>query len=491
MQKKIVIIGAGMSGLTAGIYGLLNGYQVSIIEKHSIVGGLCTGWYRKGYYLDGCIHWLTGSKEGDSLNDIWKTIHAFTSKDDFINLPTWGQFDHYGTKVTFGCDLAKTEEEWLKISPEDKRPIKLFFKMVRKIYSFELPLDAPASMLPFKVKMRFLKDVIRTYPYFFKGMSMSCEDFAKRFKSPALRFALTHVQPGKGNLYSMMFCYGMIANGSGGIPKGGSLEFINKIKNYYLSLGGEIIFNKEITSIDVTNGKVNSISSSDGSKYQGDYYITCLDSNYVLLNLLGNKYHHKELQYRYERPYEHPGPSSVLIYYLVPTHIKMNTPMCFKTARYMVGYKSLDYITMRNYSYDDIYIKNNKTILQVLIDQDSNDYIYWENLYKNNAKYLQTKQDIALFIQERIEKYIPDLKGKMECLDISTPITLNRYTNASRGTYMSYLFNSERSNLRSHGRLKGISNLYLAGQYMQSPGGLPLAAASGKFAIQRIKKYDK
>ena len=56
MKKKIVIIGGGISGLTAGIFALRNGYDATILEKNSSVGGLCTGWNRKGWYIDGCIH---------------------------------------------------------------------------------------------------------------------------------------------------------------------------------------------------------------------------------------------------------------------------------------------------------------------------------------------------------------------------------------------------------------------------------------------------
>ncbi len=37
----IVIIGAGLSGLTAGIYGRLARYDVEIYEKNAIPGGEC------------------------------------------------------------------------------------------------------------------------------------------------------------------------------------------------------------------------------------------------------------------------------------------------------------------------------------------------------------------------------------------------------------------------------------------------------------------
>ena len=67
-RKTIVIIGAGVAGLSAGIYAEQHGFHAILLEKNPSVGGMCTGWYRKGYYLDGCVHWLTGTKEGTLLN---------------------------------------------------------------------------------------------------------------------------------------------------------------------------------------------------------------------------------------------------------------------------------------------------------------------------------------------------------------------------------------------------------------------------------------
>ena len=45
--------------------------------------------------------------------------------------------------------------------------------------------------------------------------------------------------------------------------------------------------------------------------------------------------------------------------------------------------------------------------------------------------------------------------------------------------------------MRFKGVVKGIDNLYLAGQWTSAPGGLPVAVTSGKFAVQRILKSQK
>ena len=92
---------------------------------------------------------------------------------------------------------------------------------------------------------------------------------------------------------------------------------------------------------------------------------------------------------------------------------------------------------------------------------------------------------------KRIEDSLPALRGKLEWLDTWTPLTYERYCNAYHGSYMSFVTTPAGKSVRLKGQLKGIKNLYLAGQWTSAPGGLPVAAASGKFAVQRILKKQK
>ena len=75
-MKKIIIVGAGLSGLTAGIYARQSGFDVTIYESHSIPGGASTSWRRKGYYFEGGLHWLTGSSPKTQLYKLWREVHA-------------------------------------------------------------------------------------------------------------------------------------------------------------------------------------------------------------------------------------------------------------------------------------------------------------------------------------------------------------------------------------------------------------------------------
>lgn len=73
-MKKVAIIGGGVSGMTAGILLQKAGLDTEIFEKHTVPGGQCTGWKRDGYMIDNCVHWLTGSRPGSSLYDLWVEV---------------------------------------------------------------------------------------------------------------------------------------------------------------------------------------------------------------------------------------------------------------------------------------------------------------------------------------------------------------------------------------------------------------------------------
>jgi phytoene dehydrogenase-like protein len=74
MGKSIIVIGAGIAGLSAGCYAQMNDYRTRIFEMHDKPGGLCTSWKRQGYTFDGCIHRLLGSAPGQPFHRMWKEL---------------------------------------------------------------------------------------------------------------------------------------------------------------------------------------------------------------------------------------------------------------------------------------------------------------------------------------------------------------------------------------------------------------------------------
>ena len=488
--KTVIIIGAGVAGLSAGIYAEQHGLHAILLEKNPTVGGMCTGWYRKGFYLDGCIHWLTGTKEGTLLNEMWHNLDAIKDPKDILYLDSWGTYEYNGQSVTMWRDLDRAEKEWKEISPEDSKMIHKFFKMVRDFTKVELPLDLPLSMMPLHRLVKLGANVLSVWPSYLLTMKQTCESFASKFKSPVIRFALTHCQVGDGNLFSMIYSYATVVIGDGGIPVGASKPMVERMKNKFLSLGGTLKVNANVDSIIIDNGVATGVKLLNGQVFKGDYVVSCLDTNYTLKKLLRDQYQFPAFQKRFDNAKRNPSPSCVLLQYAIKKDDNLPTPYSFNCEPFKVGGVDIKHLTIRSYAYDETFTRGDKTVLSILIDQYSPEYSYWKKLSKNKELYQTVKNDIAEEVKNKILAHLPSL-GDMELLDVSTPYTFNHYVNSSNGVYMGFLFTKKDSMFAHSGVLKGLKNFYLSGQWMQGPGGLPIAMTQGKFAIQRICKKEK
>ena len=490
-KKSVIIVGAGISGLSAGVYLAQHGFDVTILERNANVGGLCTAWVREGRLLDGCIHWLTGTREGHFCYDIWKNIGAF---DDCNLLPieSWGNFTYEGKVVRFLRDSKKAEQEWLEIAPEDAKHIKRFFKMVRDCATVDLPMHKPFNMLSLPELMKIGLSAIRHRSYL-ANMTIGTDEYASRFKNPAIRWALEHAQPGPGNLFSMIFSYATIVSNDCAIPEGGSRAFAERILKRFLSLGGKVKLCADVKEIIVEKNTAKGVLLKNGQEYRGDYVVTALDTAFVLEKLLNNKYKVPQFYKRAHNYKDYPTITSLLISYEIEDLGDVESPNTFLVEEpFDVAGRTIKYINIRAYDYDSkTFVKDNKTVCNTLIHQFDKDYLGWEKIYQDKAFYKQEKERIANTVLKEIVKKYPRLEGKIKLLDIATPITLKRYVNATRGAYMSYLFTDRRARFVYNGSVPGLKNITLSSQWNQAPGGLPFAAAEGKFSAIRICKMAK
>ena len=94
-SHSVIIIGAGIAGLSAGIYAQLNGYQSRIYEMHSLPGGVMTSWKRKGYTIDGCVQWLMGSNPKSNLYPCMKIVGLIENRQ-FFNPDVFLYFEDSG-----------------------------------------------------------------------------------------------------------------------------------------------------------------------------------------------------------------------------------------------------------------------------------------------------------------------------------------------------------------------------------------------------------
>lgn len=489
-MKKIIIIGGGIAGLSAGIYGRICGYDVTIYEKNAISGGECIGWTRNGYHIDNCIHWLTGSKKGTALRKVWETIGAITPDYDFPASECFytSYFNH--EKATLWRDLAKTEQELLSISPDDSEEIRKLMKHVRYAQSCVIPSDIPMDMMGLKDYVKMGKEMMDMPKVMKEYGKISLSDLSMRFKHPLLKKLISDGLPSGHTASSFIVSYATIADGNGDIPAGGSLAMSQRITDKFVKLGGKIEYHSPVISILCNKKTAYGIRLKNGSEIQADYIISAVDTNFLFKTLLNDRYTPKI----WKKTYENPDRFRVTSRFHVAFSIDKNFyhergTIHFDCSPLHIGNNLYNRVSIRSYEYETEFAPNGKTVLQADVEQSMDDYTYWSNLSKE--AYKQEKKQISEAIKCRILEQYPDLCGHISFLDCWTPLTYTRYCNAYKGSYMSFITKKNEKSFRVKGVIRPIKNLYIASQWINAPGGLPIALTSGKFAIQRILKKER
>ena len=186
-KEKVVVIGGGIAGLTAGIYAQMAGFDTVIYEKNAIPGGECIGWNRKGYHIDNCIHWLTGTRKGTEMYDVWETVGALTDETEYAKIDAFYTSTLNGRSVTLWNDLERTEKELIAISPEDEEEIRKFIQYVEYSKQCLFPAAKPMEMWKIRDYISMGKNMM-DFPKVMKEFGkISLEEYSRRFKSPLLQ----------------------------------------------------------------------------------------------------------------------------------------------------------------------------------------------------------------------------------------------------------------------------------------------------------------
>ena len=485
-KEKVIIIGGGIAGLSAGIYALKEGFDAEIYEKNPIVGGECMGWNRKGYHIDNCIHWLTGTDPKTGLWQVWKTVGAIDENTEYANTSKFYSSRYEGREVTHTNDLDKTQAELIQESPEDGEEIKKFIEYVRYAEECVIPSIKPMDMMGIKDYIEMGKGMANMPKVMKEYGKINCKQLGERFKSPVIRKLMTDYLPEEYTAYSLLVSYATMTSGNGNIPMKGSLAMSLRIAERFKEMGGVIHTCAGVKEIIVKGKRTEGIKLEDGTVVKADHVISAVDTDFLFGRLIDRKYMPKELAKAYERRYAYPVTTGFQVAFAIPAGFSGEDTIFFDVDPIAVGTRIFRRISVKNYSYDPGFAPEGRAVLQANLVQTDEDYEFWSSL--SSEEYARKKAELTEEITKRILKEFPELEGKIELLDSWSPLTYNRYCNAYHGAYMGFVTTVGNKQMRFKGIVKGIDNLYVAGQWVMSPGGLPIAVISGKFAVQRILK---
>ena len=462
-KRKIIIIGAGIAGLTAGCYGQMNGYDTELFEMHNIPGGLCTAWQRKGYTFDGCIHFLMGTNQNSWLNNFWKAVGAIQgNENEIINPDVYMQIEgDAGEKLILYSDMVKLEKHMLELSSEDSALILELTDAIRNFTLANNPSDSKVSRL----------------------RKISMEEFSQEFKNSFLREALAIFKDMQFFL-STMSAYN---SNDAGWPTGGSLEFARRMEKRYLALGGRIRYKAKVDEIIVKDNRAVGIKLSEGSVHTADLVISAADGYATIFRMLQGKYTNDEIISLYTEGKTYP--TSVQISLGIDCDLsKEPYNLYFKTHTpiELLGQNKTHFF-INNYSFDKSMCPPGKSIVTTTI---SSNYEYWERLVRGSEDYNIEKEKTADVFVKELEVRFPQIKGKVEVVDVATPLTYARYTDAWKGAYMSWRSTPEKPITSVPSTLPGLEGFYMTGQWTYSRGGLPTALMTARGSLMKICAED-
>ena len=474
---KTVIIGGGVAGLTAGIYGQLLGMDCTIIEKNAFIGGNMTAWKRNGYPIDNCIHWLTGTKDGTELNRTWKTVGMLGKNVKLCKNDAFYTSELEGKSVSLWRDTEKTLAEMKKISFVDAEESKRFIECVNRI--------ANAGRNSMKEKLSYTLAVIRYG-------RMSLGDLSNRFSHPLLkRLVVDYLSPELSAL-ALVFAYAAFASGNGDVPYGGSRDAALRMKNRFLSLGGRILLCEQATRIVINKARERAIGviTERGRFVAADNVICTCDPTVTFGRLLPRSYMPTSMERAYKDSKRMPLFSAVHAAFACDSTEELpKSTTVFEVDGVKIGSRTVRRMIVKPYTSDELNIFKGKTVIQVIFYLYEKEAALWEQLSNNQEKYKKAKEDFARSVLHATLKRYPSIKDSVELLDVWTPATYIKYFNAKRGAFLSFASKPGKALCyRAPSKIKGLSNVYLATQWQSSPGGLPVAANNGKKAIYLISQ---
>jgi phytoene dehydrogenase-like protein len=123
---------------------------------------------------------------------------------------------------------------------------------------------------------------------------------------------------------------------------------------------------------------------------------------------------------------------------------------------------------------------------------ETHNFSYWDNLSKDNPRqYEIEKKRIVEELIEVLDKRFGNIKGNVEMVDISTPVTFKNFSGNWKGSFEGWLMTPETGFKTLSHTLPGLKNFYMCGQWVAIGGGLPGALNSARDTAQIICHEDR
>jgi prolycopene isomerase len=486
-KLDVVVIGAGLSGLSVAAYLAKAGKQVLILEHHDVPGGYAHAFHRGQFKFDVSLHAINGVAPGGGVYETLAELGVLTQLKFHRFDPFYGaKFPEH--EIAVPADITTYQDSLCRHFPDEKEGLQKLFTDIKHI------TEETSNILGFLSQTTW-SDYLN-----------------KHIHNPKLKGIISvlwnYIGLPSSQLNAAFFLYLLNAYILHGAyyPEGGSMAISHALESIVNRFNGKIIYNQTVKSINIHNGQVVSVTTQDSLTVKCHTVISAASASDTILKIVGRKYFGKEYLQKIER--RKPSISSFIlylginrdqlktdwkhhVYFLCNTYDVEQSFQYAKTGQF----DKSDIFISHHYSHKDWTRASGNYSTLTIMTFACDDYAdYWGTgghytNYRKNPRYHEIKKKVANILIERVEQVVPGLRTAIVHKNIATPLTNIRYTLNPRGSIYG---SGERSANDLFNDPLGfqtpISNLFLTGAWVTGCG-MSSAIWSGKMASREIMAY--
>ena len=284
----VVVVGAGLAGLSAALRLAGAGRKVTVIERESVPGGRNGLLEKDGFSFDTGPSVLT-------MPSLIQDAFSCVGEDmkDWLELsplkPLYRAFYHDGSQIDVHANTAEMEEEIRRtVSAEEALGYRRYVEFVTKLYKYEMNdfidrnIDSPFNLLtPNLARLIALGG--------FRRLSPKVNQF---LKDPRLQKVYSFqamyagVSPQQALAIYAVIAYMDSVNGVF-FPKGGMHAVPRALAAAAQKHGVTFKYNTTVTKLDVVNGRAKAVITNTDERIECDVVVMNPDLPVVWRDLLG------------------------------------------------------------------------------------------------------------------------------------------------------------------------------------------------------------
>jgi all-trans-retinol 13,14-reductase len=276
-ECDVVVIGAGIAGLTSSALLAKSGLKVALVEEQPRAGGYFVSFQRNGYSFDSSVQWLNQCGEGGLVDRIFQHIgpdHPVCKNMKRIHRYKSESFDYVLTN-----EPDTLRDQLVRDHPDDEKGIVRFFEDCRRIGTHFDKLKANMRVIetmPFLERMLFgLKMTLWTIPVW-KYFGMPAEKGIQRyFYTDGMKKIFCSEE--KFMSIIMPICWAYIKDFQAPPEGGGTGVIADWLCGKIKQSSSHVILNCAVEKILMSGKRAMGVSLADGRTISSRYIIAACD----------------------------------------------------------------------------------------------------------------------------------------------------------------------------------------------------------------------